>query len=515
LGTVLRMEGITKIFPKVIANEDVTIDLEEGEVHALLGENGAGKSTLMNCLYGLYRQDEGKIYVRGEEVEINKSEDAIRLGIGMVHQHFMLVPELTVAENIILGLKSDREPFLNLAAAEKKIRELSDRYKFGIDPKAKVKTLSVGMQQRVEILKVLYRKAEILILDEATAVLTPQEVQDLFSVVKQLTREGKSILIITHKLEEVMNLSNRVTVLRDGKVVGNVKTEETDPNQLANMMVGRDVLFNYCEKDTTAGEVRMAARGLTVIDKKGVKRVKNLSFELHSGEILGIAGVDGNGQIELSEALTGMIPFQEGTVEIGGKQFTHLKPRDVYESGVSHIPQDRQHTGLVLELPINKNLILTDHYREPYSKYTVINEKVVARHGEEMIREYRIKAPNGDVPARELSGGNQQKIILAREICREPDILVAVQPTRGLDIGATEFVRQKLIDQRDRGSAVLLISTELDEILQVADRVAVMYEGEFMGVFCKGEATINEIGLMMAGTRRASEETETTGEVQA
>lgn len=512
MGTVLRMEGITKIFPKVIANQDVTIDLEEGEVHALLGENGAGKSTLMNCLYGLYRQDEGKIYVRGEEVEINKSEDAIRLGIGMVHQHFMLVPELTVAENIILGLKSAREPFLNLSAAEKRIQELSDQYNFGIDPKAKVKTLSVGMQQRVEILKVLYRKADILILDEATAVLTPQEVQDLFAVVKQLTREGKSILIITHKLEEVMNLSNRVTVLRDGKVVGNVRTEETDPNQLANMMVGRDVLFNYCEKDTTAGEVRMAARGLTVIDKKGVKRVKNLTFELHSGEILGIAGVDGNGQIELSEALTGMIPFQEGTVEIGGKQFTHLKPRDVYESGVSHIPQDRQHTGLVMQLPIKMNLILTDHYKEPYSKNMVINEKVVTRHGEDMIREYRIKAPGGEVPARELSGGNQQKIILAREICREPDILVAVQPTRGLDIGATEFVRQKLIDQRDRGSAVLLVSTELDEILQVADRVAVMYEGEFMGVFCKGEATISEIGLMMAGSRRV---TDAAGEVEA
>ncbi len=502
MATVLELEKITKIFPKVIANQDVDLKLEKGEVLALLGENGAGKSTLMNCLYGLYRQDGGKIYVKGKEVEINSSDDAIKLGIGMVHQHFMLVPELTVAENIILGLKSGREPFLNLDAAEKKIQELSDRYNFGIDPKEKVKNLPVGLQQRVEILKVLYREAEILILDEATAVLTPQEVEELFKVVKKLTKEGKSVLIITHKLEEVMELSNCVTVLRDGKVAGCVRTTETNPNELANLMVGRDVLFEFEEKELNMKDVFLEAKNLKVVDKEGITRVNNLSMKVHGGEILGIAGVDGNGQNELAEALTGMITFQEGSVVIKGVEKNKLDVRDVYEQGVSHIPQDRQHTGLVLQMAIKDNLLLTDHYLEPYSKNGIFNKEVVDSHGADMINQYHIKAPDANVPARELSGGNQQKIILARELCREPDILIAVQPSRGLDIGATEFVRQKLIDQRDRGAAVLLVSTELEEILQVADRIAVMYEGEFMGVVKNGDVTIQEIGLMMAGTRR-------------
>lgn len=502
MATVLELEKITKIFPKVIANQDVDLKLEQGEVHALLGENGAGKSTLMNCLYGLYRQDGGKIIVRGEEVEINSSDDAIKLGIGMVHQHFMLVPELTVAENIILGLKSSKEPLLNLDAAEKKIQELSDKYNFGIHPRDKVRTLPVGIQQRVEILKVLYREADILILDEATAVLTPQEVTELFKVVKKLTSEGKSVLIITHKLEEVMALSNQVTVLRDGKVAGNVRTTDTNPTELANMMVGREVLFKFHEKEMNLKEIYLETKNLKVVDKKGVVRVNNLSMQIHGGEILGIAGVDGNGQNELAEAITGMIPFQEGSVVIRGIEKTKLEVRDVYEQGISHIPQDRHHTGLVLPMAIKDNLVLTDHYRQPYSKNGIFNRAAVNEHGADMIEQYYIKAPDADVPARELSGGNQQKIILARELCREPDILVAVQPSRGLDIGATEFVRQKLIDQRDRGAAVLLVSTELEEILQVSDRIAVMYEGEFMGVVNNGEATIQEIGLMMAGTRR-------------
>ena len=502
MATVLELEKITKIFPKVIANKDVDLKLEEGEVLALLGENGAGKSTLMNCLYGLYRQDGGKIYIRGKEVEINDSDDAIKLGIGMVHQHFLLVPELTVAENIILGLKSTKEPFLNLDAAEKKIQELSDKYNFGIHPKDKVKTLPVGIQQRVEILKVLYREADILILDEATAVLTPQEVDELFKVVKKLTTEGKSVLIITHKLEEVMALSDTVTVLRDGEVAGSVRTKDTNPTELANMMVGREVLFEFEEKEMDLKDVLLEARNLKVVDKKGITRVENLSFELHGGEILGIAGVDGNGQNELAEALAGVIPFVEGSVVIKGEEKKELVVRDVYEQGVSHIPQDRHHTGLVLPMAIKENLVLTDHYKEPYSKNGIFNKAVVDEHGADMIKQYNIKAPDADVPARELSGGNQQKIILARELCREPDILIAVQPSRGLDIGATEFVRQKLIDQRDRGAAVLLVSTELEEILQVSDRIAVMYEGEFMGIVKNGEATISEIGLMMAGTRR-------------
>ncbi len=512
MGIVLELEKITKIFPKVIANKDVDLKLEQGEVHALLGENGAGKSTLMNCLYGLYRQDGGKIYVRGEEVTINNSDDAIKLGIGMVHQHFMLVPELTVAENIILGLKSAKEPLLNLAAAEKKIKALSDKYNFGINPKDKVRTLPVGIQQRVEILKVLYREADILILDEATAVLTPQEVDELFKVVKKLTKEGKSVLIITHKLEEVMALSNQVTVLRDGEVAGNVRTVDTNPTELANMMVGREVLFEFEEKEMDLKEVYIETKNLKVVDKKGVTRVNDLSMKIHGGEILGIAGVDGNGQNELAEAITGMIPFQEGSVVIKGVEKTKLDVRDVYEQGVSHIPQDRHHTGLVLPMSIKENLVLTDHYLEPYSNKGVFNKDVVDEHGAEMIEQYYIKAPDAGVPTRELSGGNQQKIILARELCREPDILVAVQPSRGLDIGATEFVRQKLIDQRDRGAAVLLVSTELEEILQVSDRIAVMYEGEFMGVVKNGEASISEIGLMMAGTRRSNIESQ--GEVE-
>lgn len=512
MATVLELEKITKIFPKVIANKDVDLKLEKGEVHALLGENGAGKSTLMNCLYGLYQQDGGNIYVRGEKVKITNSEDAIRLGIGMVHQHFMLVPELTVAENIILGLKSDNEPFLNLKAAEKRIQELSDRYNFGVNPRAKVKSLAVGLQQRVEILKVLYRNADILVLDEATAVLTPQEVEELFKVIKKLTKEGKSVLIITHKLEEVMQLSDQVTVLRDGEVAGHVLTSETSPTELAGLMVGRDVLFKFEEKERHLSEVFLEVKNLEVVDKKGVKRINNLSLQVYGGEILGIAGVDGNGQNELAEAITGMIPFQRGSVIIKGEEKKKLHVRDVYEQGVSHIPQDRQLTGLVLPMSVKDNLVLTDHYKEPYSNLGVFNKEAVDKHAAEMIEEYYIKAPDGNAKAQELSGGNQQKIILARELCREPDILVAVQPSRGLDIGATEFVRQKLIDQRDRGSAVLLVSTELEEIMQVADRIAVMYEGQFMGVVKNGEVTISEIGMMMAGTKRSDKST--AGEVE-
>jgi general nucleoside transport system ATP-binding protein len=502
VNTVLALEGVSKVFPKVVACEDIELDLKLGEVHAVLGENGAGKSTLMNCIYGLYKPTDGRFFVREQEVTIGNSEEAIRLGIGMVHQHFMLVPQLTVAENIILGLPSSREPFLRLDEAEQKIRELSDRYNFGIDPKQKVKNLSVGIQQRVEILKVLYRKAEILILDEATAVLTPQETQEIFDVIRQLVTEGKSVLMITHKLEEVMALSDRVTVLRDGRVSGRVKTSETNPNELATMMVGREVLFDFKDRGDHPGDIYLEVADLTLVDEKHVTRVDDVSFNIRSGEILGIAGVDGNGQIELSEALTGMRHFQKGKVSIKGKEFSKLNARELYESGVSHIPQDRHHTGLILELSVNKNLILTDNYLPPYSKYGIIDYKKVNSHGEEMIHEYDVRTPSGDVPVRELSGGNQQKIILARELCRNPDILIAVQPTRGLDIGATEFVRQKLIDQRTRGAAVLLVSTELDEILQVADRIAVMYKGHFMGIVRKGEVTVNQIGLMMAGATK-------------
>ncbi len=514
METVLKLEGVTKVFPKVVACDSIDLDLRKGEVHVLLGENGAGKSTLMNCIYGMYTPTSGRFYVNGEEVHIHNSEQAIELGIGMVHQHFMLVPQLTAAENIILGLKSDNEPLLNLEQAEKKIKALSDKYRFGIDPKEKIRNMAVGMQQRVEILKLLYRKAEILILDEATAVLTPQEAQELFQVVRQLTKEGKSVLMITHNLEEVMSLADRVTVLRDGKVAGKVNRADTTPRELANLMVGRDVLFDFKTTDEEPGDVLLEAENLTVIDDRKIPRVKNVSFQVRAGEVFAIAGVDGNGQIELSEALTGLRPFKQGHVSIKGKKYTKLKVREAYEHGVSHIPQDRQKTGLVMELSIKKNMILTDNYREPYSKRGIIDYKKVTDHGTKMVGEYDVRTPSCEVPAKELSGGNQQKVILARELCREPDVLVAVQPTRGLDIGAIEFVRQKILDQRARGAAVILVSTELDEIFQVADRIAVMHEGEFMGVVKNGEVTVNEIGLMMAGTRKEQAVSQTEGGVE-
>lgn len=502
MDVVLKLEGVTKVFPKVIANDNVDLELRRGEVHALLGENGAGKTTLMNCVYGMYTPTSGRFFVKGEEVRIHNSHQAIDLGIGMVHQHFMLIPRLTVAENVILGLRSDREPLVNLETAEKKIQALSDQYHFGLDPRDRVMGLPVGMQQRVEILKVLYRQADILILDEATAVLTPQETRELFNVIRKLTREGKSILMITHKLEEVMALADRVTVLRDGKVAGHVNKEDTNPNELANMMVGRDVLFDFDIQQETPGDVLLEAEGLTVVDDRNIERVRNVSFQVRAGEVLGIAGVDGNGQIQLTEALTGLHPYKAGTVTIKGKKYQKLRVREAYEQGVSHIPQDRQKTGLVLALPIKKNLVLTDNYRAPFSRRGIIDYRKVTSHGTEMVKEYDVRTPSCEVPAKELSGGNQQKVILARELCRDPDILIAVQPTRGLDIGATEFVRQKILDQRARGAAVVLVSTELEEILQLADRIAVMHAGEFMGVVRKGEVSVNEIGLMMAGTRR-------------
>jgi len=504
MTTVLKMVGITKRFPKVVANENVTIELNKGEILALLGENGAGKTTLMNCLYGLYHPDEGEIFINGEKVKINCSEDAIKHGIGMVHQHFMLVPELTVTENIILGLKSRQEPFLDLKAAERVVQELSDRYHFNVNPRAKVKDLPVGIQQRVEILKTLYRKADILVLDEATAVLTPQEVEELFQIIRRLTQEGRSILIITHKLDEVMALADRVTVLRDGKVVGTVAKKDTNPKELARMMVGREVFLNFERKPCKPGDVLMKVEHLEVEDKFGVRAVKDISFELRAGEILGIAGVDGNGQIELSEAITGLLPYTNGKIYINGREQHRINPRKLLEAGVSHIPQDRHKTGLVLEFTIGENLILQEFYTPAYSKNGVLKLDAIRTHGNEMIKQYQIKATDPSVTARTLSGGNQQKVILARELNRQPKILIAVQPTRGLDIGATEFVRRKLLEQRDNGSAVLLISTELEEILSIADRIAVIHEGEFMGVIPNENVDIEEIGLMMAGTRKAS-----------
>lgn len=499
---VLVLENITKEFPRVIANQDVNFSLRKGTVHALLGENGAGKTTLMNCVCGLYHPTCGVIRVDGKEVSIRNGEDAGALGIGMIHQHFMLIPELTVAENVILGMKRERDFFVGIEEVEKEVGRISDAYHFGIDPKARVRTLPVGMQQRVEIIKILYRNAEILIFDEATAVLTPQEAEELFQIVVKLKKKGKSIIIITHKLEEVMKMADDVTVLRDGQVVGNLRASETNEKELATLMVGREVLFDFREKKHAQGDVKIKVEGLCFDNDHGVRKLSNVSFEVRGGEILGIAGVDGNGQIELSEVLSGMVPHKHGRIVMKGHELGKRQGGRSFRRKIAHVPQDRRSTGLILERTIMENLILSDYGKMPFSRRGILRGKALLEHGKKLIAQYGIKASGPDAPVRELSGGNQQKVILSREISRGTEILLAVQPSRGLDIGATEFVRQKLIDERDRGVAVLLISTELEEILQLSDRIAVMYRGEIMGIVDKQSADINEIGLMMAGGER-------------
>ncbi|MDD2371825.1 MAG: ABC transporter ATP-binding protein [Firmicutes bacterium] len=506
METVLKVENLSKIFPKVVANDNVSFDLKKGEIVAILGENGAGKSTLMNCLYGIYHPTKGDIYIKGEKVKLTKIEDAEALGIGMVHQHFMLVEDLTVAENIILGRKTGITPYLDLKKVEKAVKELSDRYNFGLNPKSKIKDLSVGTRQRVEILKMLYRNADILILDEATAVLTPQETVELFKTLKHFVDEGKSILMITHKLEEVMELADRVVVLIDGKMAGSVNRVDTNPRQLANMMVGRDVLMDFDIKPVVHDNLILQVKNLTVKNNHGLEKIKNLSFEIKQGEILGVAGVDGNGQAELAEALTGLMKIDKGEIVIGEKVFTHLKPKMIYEQGMSHIPQDRHERGLVLDMTVNENLALEGISHVPFSYNGIIDFKYIKSHGKAMIKDYNIKCYDGSCPTKELSGGNQQKVIVAREIDRKPNIIIAVQPTRGLDIGATEFVRNKLLEEKERGAAVLLISTELEEILMVSNRIAVIHEGEFMGVIDNKNVDILELGLMMTGMRGDKDE---------
>ena len=506
METVLKVENLSKIFPKVVANDNISFDLKKGEIVAILGENGAGKSTLMNCLYGIYHPTKGDIYIKGEKVKLTKIEDAEALGIGMVHQHFMLVEELTVAENVILGRKTGKTPYLDLKKVEKAVKELSNRYNFGLDPRSKIKDLSVGTRQRVEILKMLYRNADILILDEATAVLTPQETVELFKTLKNFVNEGKSVLMITHKLEEVMELADRVVVLIDGKMAGIVNRVDTNPRKLANMMVGRDVLMDFNIKPVEHDDIKLEVKNLTVKDNHGLERIKNLSFGIKKGEILGVAGVDGNGQAELAEALTGLIKIDSGEIVIGEEVFKHIKPKKIYEKGMSHIPQDRHERGLVLDMSVNENLALEGISHSPFSKKGIIDFKYVRSQGKTMVHDYNIKCYDGDCPTKELSGGNQQKVILAREIDRKPEIIIAVQPTRGLDIGATEFVRNKLLGEKERGAAVLLISTELEEILMVSNRIAVIHEGEFMGIIDNKNVDILELGLMMTGMRRDKNE---------
>jgi general nucleoside transport system ATP-binding protein len=499
---VIEMLNIRKEFPGIVANDNITLQLKKGEIHALLGENGAGKSTLMNVLFGLYQPEKGEIRVNGKPVSITNPNIANDLGIGMVHQHFMLVDTFTVTENIILGKETTTAGRIDIKKAEQEVREISERYGLSVDPQAKISDISVGMQQRVEILKTLYRGAEILIFDEPTAVLTPQEIGELIQIFRTLIKEGKSIILITHKLKEIMEVCDRVTVIRKGVGIGTVNVSETDPNALASLMVGREVTFKTEKKAAKPKEVAFEINGLTVKDSRGVPVVNNLNLKIKAGEIVGIAGVDGNGQSELIEAITGLRKAEGGTISLNGKDIRNLSPRKITESGIGHIPQDRHKHGLVLDFPIGDNIVLQTYYKKPFSKYGVLNFKEIYDKARKLIKEYDVRTPTEYTEARALSGGNQQKAIIGREIDRDPDLLIAAQPTRGLDVGAIEFIHKRLIEQRDNGKAVLLISFELDEIMNVSDRIAVIYEGEIVAVVDPAETTEQELGLLMAGSKR-------------
>ena len=503
---VIEMLNIRKEFGTFVANDNITLQLRKGEIHALLGENGAGKSTLMNVLFGLYQPEGGEIRVRGEKVNIENPNIANDLGIGMVHQHFMLVEKFTVTENIILGSEPRSGLTVDRATARKKVMDISEQYGLRIDPDAKIEDISVGMQQRVEILKTLYRGAEILIFDEPTAVLTPQEIQELIQIMKRLIEEGKSIVLITHKLKEIMQVADRCTVIRRGRYIGTIDIDETvNEDRLAEMMVGREVNFDAEYSKADPQQVVLDVQKLVVKDSRGLKAVDGLDLQIRSGEILGIAGIDGNGQTELIEAISGLKKPESGKVMLNGKDVTGFTPRKVTESGVGHIPQDRHKHGLVLDYTIRDNMVLQTYYKEPFSKRGLMNYKAVAEKAKALIEKFDVRTPSVDVPARALSGGNQQKAIIAREVDRSPDLLIAAQPTRGLDVGAIEFIHEQLIKEREKGRAVLLISFELEEILHVADRIAVLYEGKIVGIRDPKETTEQELGFLMAGGKRGEE----------
>lgn len=496
---VLELREITKLFPGVRANDNVSLVLERGEIVALLGENGAGKSTLMNVAYGLLAADGGEMLVDGTPVRIRTPRDAIDLGIGMVHQHFMLVQPLSVTENIILGHEPSRFGVIDFATARAKVAELSARYGLKVDPDARVADLSVGMQQRVEILKALYQGARILILDEPTAVLTPQEVRELFSVVRSLVVEGLSVVLITHKLDEVMVVADRIVVMRDGRVVGETTPRLTDQVGLARMMVGRDVVFRVEKEPGAPAENVLEVTDLVVLDERKLEALKAVSLTVRAGEILGIAGVDGNGQRELVEAIVGLRRPKSGTISLRDKDITHAPPHETIKAGVSHVPEDRHRRGLVLEFDLAENLVLGDHASEPYAGMGIMHSRVIDETSRKRIKDYDVRTPSLRVLANNLSGGNQQKLVLARELGRDPDLLIAAQPTRGLDVGAIEFVHRRILDERDRGKAILLVSMELEEVMSLSDRILVMYEGRIAAEFAAGEADEERLGYFMTG----------------
>ena len=496
---VLELSGITKRFPGIVANDGIDFDLRRGEVHALLGENGAGKSTLMNILYGLYSPDEGEILVRGERARISSPGDAIDHGIGMVHQHFMLIPVMSVTENIVLAVEPRREGvLLDYGAARERVSELARSFGFAIDPDAKIQDITVGQQQRVEILKALYRKADILILDEPTAVLTPQEAVELFGILRNLQTEGMSIIFISHKLNEVLDIADRVTVLRRGKKIETLPTAGATEAELARRMVGRDVVLRIDKAPSRPGEPLLSVEDLHVRDDRDLEQVRGVSFEARSGEIVAIAGVDGNGQTELIDALTGLRRPESGRIIVEGRDVTGASARKHFELGVGHIPEDRQRRGLVLEFSLAENIGLHDYRNKPYSRLGWLYPKRLLERARRLIAEFDVRGGGPKTAGGALSGGNQQKVILAREIDRDPRILVAAQPTRGLDVGAIEFVHRRLVEERDEGRAVLLVSLELEEVLSLADRILVIYEGEIVGEF-PPSATEEELGVAMTG----------------
>ncbi len=500
MTTVLELRGITKRFPGVLANDHIDLTLEEGEIHALLGENGAGKTTLMNILYGLYQPDQGEILVRGKKLAIHSPSDAIAAGIGMVHQHFMLVPVFTVTENVMLGDEMvGPVGILDRARAAERVRQISEQFGLEVDPNAYVKDLPVGVQQRVEIIKLLYRQADILILDEPTAVLTPQETDELFKIMRSLVEKGKSIIFITHKLREVMDFSDRITVIRRGRVVGTTRPSEADQYTLAEMMVGRAVQLEVERKPNPPGEVVLSVQDLMVLDERHQVAVDGVSFEVRAGEILGIAGVQGNGQTELVEALTGLRPPQAGKITLLGQEITHSRPRRITELGAAHVPEDRQRDGLVLSFPVADNLILNTYYQPPFTKGVVLDEPTIIAHASRLVEEFDIRTPSPLTLVSALSGGNQQKVIVAREFSRPIRLLIAAQPTRGLDVGSVEYIHGRIMEKRDQGCAVLLVSPELDEIMALSDRIAVMYRGKIMDILDAKEATKEQVGLLMAG----------------